>query len=169
MVKMPRSLKNFNLFVEGIGYAGRIEKFTPPPINIKTDEHLCGGFDTPVTIDLGVEKLVGKMVFAEWSPEQIELISSVNSSTSIIAYGALNDDVSPDVTPVSIEMRGKITQFDAGTWAVGDKSKSKFSIVCNYLKIMTGPSVNVEIDVFNMKRLIGGVDQVEEIRAAINY
>ena len=35
---LPRILKNFNLFVDGRGYAGRVDEITLPKLTIKTEE-----------------------------------------------------------------------------------------------------------------------------------
>ena len=42
-------LKNFNLFVDGRGYAGKAEEVTPPKLSLKTQE-FRGGIDTISTI-----------------------------------------------------------------------------------------------------------------------
>ena len=49
---MTKILKNFNLFVDGRGYAGRTEEVTPPKLTIKTEELRAGGMDAPISIDL---------------------------------------------------------------------------------------------------------------------
>ncbi|GHT98386.1 hypothetical protein FACS1894126_3800 [Alphaproteobacteria bacterium] len=54
---LPKILKNFNVFVDGRGYAGRVEEVSLPKLSLKTDEFLAGGMDAPIEIDLGMEKL----------------------------------------------------------------------------------------------------------------
>lgn len=44
-------LKNFSLFVDGRGYAGKAEEVTPPKLTIKTEEFRGGGMDAPIDID----------------------------------------------------------------------------------------------------------------------
>ena len=36
---LPKILKNFNAFVDGRGYAGRIDEISLPKLLIKTEEH----------------------------------------------------------------------------------------------------------------------------------
>ncbi|MBH0619655.1 phage major tail tube protein, partial [Salmonella enterica] len=36
---LPRVLKNFNVFVEGIGYAGRAKECEPPEVEVSTDDY----------------------------------------------------------------------------------------------------------------------------------
>jgi UDP-N-acetylmuramoyl-L-alanyl-D-glutamate--2,6-diaminopimelate ligase len=54
---LPKILKNFNVFVDGRGYAGKIDEITLPKLTIKTEEYRAGGMDIPVSIDMGMEKL----------------------------------------------------------------------------------------------------------------
>ncbi len=47
---LPKILKNFNAFVDGRGYAGRIDEISLPKLSIKTEEHRAGGMDIPVAM-----------------------------------------------------------------------------------------------------------------------
>ena len=42
-----RLLKNINLFIDGRGYAGKVDEFDPPKLTIKTEEFRAGGMDAP--------------------------------------------------------------------------------------------------------------------------
>ena len=61
---LPKILKNFNAFVDGRGYAGRIDEISLPKLSIKTEEHRAGGMDIPVAIDMGMEKLEAELTFS---------------------------------------------------------------------------------------------------------
>ena len=56
-IETPRVLKNMNLFVDGRGYAGRVDEIELPKLTLKTEEHRAGGMDVPVLIDLGMDKM----------------------------------------------------------------------------------------------------------------
>ena len=47
-IETPRVLKNMNLFVDGRGYAGRVDEIELPKLTLKTEEHRAGGMDVPV-------------------------------------------------------------------------------------------------------------------------
>ena len=49
--------KNFNLFVDGRGYAGQVEEFNAPKLTLITEDFRGGGMDAPVGITMGMEKL----------------------------------------------------------------------------------------------------------------
>ena len=50
-------LRNCDLFVDGRGYAGKVEEMTPPKLTVQTEEYRAGGMDAPVELDMGMEKL----------------------------------------------------------------------------------------------------------------
>ena len=68
-MQYPRVMKNMNLFVDGRGYAGRIDEIQLPKLTLKTEEHRAGGMDLPVEIELGMEKLEAEMTFSDYDPE----------------------------------------------------------------------------------------------------
>ncbi len=49
---LPKILRNFNVFVDGRGYAGKIDEITLPKLTIKTEEYRAGGMDIPINIDI---------------------------------------------------------------------------------------------------------------------
>ena len=64
-IQLPRVLKNLNLFVDGRGYAGRVDEITLPKLTVKTEEHRAGGMDAPVRLDMGMEALEATLMLAE--------------------------------------------------------------------------------------------------------
>ena len=49
-------LRNVNLFVDGRGYAGRIDECIPPKLTVKTEDFRAGGMDGTVEIDQGLRR-----------------------------------------------------------------------------------------------------------------
>ncbi|MFW8594927.1 phage major tail tube protein [Cribrihabitans neustonicus] len=49
-------LKNFNLFVDGRGFAGELGDYTPASPSVAAEEYRAGGMDGPTDIDMGMEK-----------------------------------------------------------------------------------------------------------------
>lgn len=163
---MTKILKNFNLFVDGRGYAGRAEEVTPPKLTIKTEELRAGGMDAPISIDLGMEKLECGFSLVEYDPnlmQQFGLISG--NAVQVTLRGALVDDET--ATPMTIQMRGMYTELDFGTFKAGDKSTLKCNVACRYYSLTIDGTQLIEIDVDNMVRNINGTDQMAEIRAAL--
>ncbi|MDL2295612.1 phage major tail tube protein [Lachnospiraceae bacterium OttesenSCG-928-E19] len=87
---MPKILKNFNLFVDGRGYAGRADEVTPPKLTIKTEEIRAGGMDAPAEVDMGMEKIETSFSLIEYDPDILTQFGVVSgNSVSITLRGAL--------------------------------------------------------------------------------
>lgn len=163
---LPRILKNFSLFVDGRGYAGRVDEVSPPKLAIKTEEHRAGGMDAPIAIDMGMEKLEASFTVAEHDPAIYQQFGLVGGkAVAVTLRGAMQGDA--DVVPVVVTLRGIYTELDGGNWKAGDKGSLKVNVACRYYKLEIGGKVAVEVDVDNMKRIINGVDQMASMRAAI--
>ena len=54
---MPHKLKDFNLFENGISFAGMATEVTLPKLSRKMEEYRAGGMSGPVSVDLGQEAI----------------------------------------------------------------------------------------------------------------
>jgi hypothetical protein len=151
-IQLPRVLKNMNLFVDGRGYAGRIDEIQLPKLTLKTEEHRAGGMDVPVEIDLGMDKLEAELTISDYDPEVYKLFGLLDlKPVQITIRGAIQAQ-GEDAKPVVVNLRGGWREIDAGTWKPGDKSTLKVSVAASY---------------YNLVRKVGGVDQMAAIRTAI--
>lgn len=164
---IPRVLRNFNLFVNGIGYAGRVTEAELPELAFKTEEHRGGGMDGVAEIDMGQEAMEAKLTFAEYIPEILKSVGRLNGvATRIQLRGALQRDGETAVACV-VELHGGFKTSTMGTWKAGDLATHEVSMACRYYRLTIGGELQHEIDVDNMIRNIGGVDELESIRNAI--
>lgn len=167
-IQFPRVLKNLNLFVDGRGYAGRIDQIVLPKLTIATVAHRAGGMDAAVDLDLGLEVLEGSAVLSDFDPEVFRLFGLLDSSgIPITARGATQAQGSATVQAVTVAMRGGWKEIDTGTWTPGEKSTLTLAYSLTYYKLTVDGTDLVEVDVLNMVRMIGGVDQLAAQRAAI--
>ena len=165
---MPKVLKNFNLFVDGRGYAGRAEEVSPPKLTIKTEELRAGGMDAPAAIDMGMEKLEAGFSLVEYDPELLKQFGLVSGNgVQLTLRSALVDDTT--TTPMVISLRGMFTEVDMGKFKAGDKAVMQCAVACRYYKLEIGGKAIVEIDVDNMVRNIDGIDKMAEVRAALGF
>lgn len=166
-IELPRVLKNMNLFVDGRGYAGRVDEIQLPKLTLKTEEHRAGGMDLPVELDLGMEKLEAELTISDHDPEIFKLFGLLdNTATQITIRGAIQAQGNP-AKPVVVNLRGGWKELDAGTWKPGDKSTLKVRVAASYYKLTIDDEELIEIDAINLVRKVGGADQMEAIRAAI--
>lgn len=163
---IPKILKNFNAFVDGRGYAGRVDEITLPKLTVKTEEHRAGGMDVPVEIDMGMEKLEAELTFAEYDVELFRLFGLIDgNAVSLTLRGAIQAD--GEAEPIVINLRGSFREVDAGTWKAGDKATLKCMVAVRYYRLTINGDSVIEIDAENMIRIIGGEDQMATIRQAI--
>jgi P2 family phage contractile tail tube protein len=156
-----------NLFVDGRGYAGRVDEIELPKLTLKTEEHRAGGMDLPVEIDLGMEKLETSLTISDYDAEVFKLFGLLDrQDTPVTVRGAIQRQGEP-AQAVGISLRGGWKEIDSGTWKPGDKSTLKVSVALNYFRLTIAGEEVVEVDAKNLVRKVGGVDQMAEIRNAI--
>lgn len=167
---LPKILKNFNAFVDGKGFAGRIEEIQLPKLSLKTEEFRAGGMDAPVDVDLGMEKLEAELTFAEYDHELFRLFgiteSSGNNGIAFTLRGGMQGS-GTTAESVVVNLRGMIKNLEPSSWKAGEKSTLKCSISANYYKLTIDNRELIEIDIENMIRKIDGVDQMTSMRSAI--
>lgn len=187
---LPRVLKNFNLFVDGRGYAGRVEEVTLPKLTIKTEDYQLGGLDTPVQLDMGMDKLECELTLSEYDTHAIKLfgitdssdiptiargsfvdpilnaITSVSGSGQIALTlrGGLGGETLAEVTPAVIGLTGNVIELDFGQWKAGEHAPLRIRLALRYYKLQIGAENLVEIDVENKLRKINGADQVSALK-----
>ncbi len=167
MIQYPRILKNMNLFVDGRGYAGRVDEIELPKLSLKTEEHRAGGMDLPIEVELGMEKLESNLTISDYDPEVFKLFGLLDrQDTPVTVRGAIQRQ-GEATQAVVISLRGGWKEIDSGTWKPGDKSTLKVAVAVNYFKLAIAGQEIVEIDAINLVRKVGGVDQMADIRSAI--
>lgn len=163
-------LKNFNVFVAGRSFIGRIASFQPPKIAIATEDYQAGGMDAKIKIDVGLEELETTFTITGYDASVLGLVGVKGGSTmnpvQLVAKGALEDG-NGVVTPVEVTMQGIFTVSEPEEWKPGATSKVKFTTSLRYYKWVQGGKTVHEIDLLNFIRVVNGVDQLAAIRAAI--
>ena len=167
MATLPRTLRNFSLFIDNQGYAGRVTELTLPTLTIQTEEFRAGGMDAPVALDMGMEALEAEFTLAEYDPKVLKLFGLLDQNqVKLKARGALQTNGEAAISIV-VTMDGSLTSFDPGSFEAGAVTEAAFSFAARYYKLEVASETLIEIDIENMKRIIGGVDQLESLRTAI--
>lgn len=161
---MNAILKNFNLFVDGRGYAGECEEITPPKLTFKTEEVRNGGMDAPIAVEMGMEKLECSFTLTKYDPNVLKLFGLAPGNTKPLTFRGSVIGEDGVETGVVINIQGMLTEVDQGSWKAGDKATLKGMVAVRYYKHTIGAEVIHEIDVLNMKRIVAGVDQLAATR-----
>lgn len=164
MFQLPRILKNFNLYVDGLGYAGRIDRATPPAMALVMEDHRAGGMDGTKRLEMGMEAMTFAATVSDYGPElrnqfgldglQMQLRGTVQ------AQGVKSE-------AVLITMRGQIVKIEDSEWGGNTKTAVNITFELDYFKYRQKDVEHIEIDIINMVRRFGDVDQLESQRADI--
>jgi hypothetical protein len=161
---LPRILRNFTCFIDGVGWAGLVEECTPPTLTIKTEEYEGGGMAGPVDLDMGaMEKLEGEITFAEYNPVLYRHLGVPDLPITI--RGAQVADGTTE--SVIYQMRCLMKQMDPGGMKRGDSARLKCAFTATYVKVSIDSSDVIEVDMVNMIRRVGAIDQLEQQRRAL--
>lgn len=163
---IPKILKNFNLFIDGRGYVGKVSEINLPKLNIKTEEFRAGGMDAPALVDMGIEKIEGSFSLLEYDKDVLKQFGLVaGNAVQVTLRGAIQDDTT--VSAIIIKLRGMYTEMDMGKFAAGEKGELQCTIACRYYCLEIDGEQLIEIDIDNMTRKIGGQDKMIDVRKAL--
>ncbi len=153
-------LRKFVIFCDGFGKVGDCEAATLPSLKIKTEEFRGGGMDTPVEVDLGTEKVEFKFTMTSVDDQVIEKFGLYPGQSKAFTLRGSLASQNGETANVVCNLRGVIKTIDWKEYKAGDKATVDFEVACDYYKLSKGDRVMIELDVENVKRIIGGVDQL---------
>jgi P2 family phage contractile tail tube protein len=163
-MSMPKFIKNFNAFVDGVSYFGLCSEAKLPQPKIQTEAHRGSGMDAPVGVDMGMEAMSAEMTFSEWRPE---LAKKLGRQERFVMRPGQQSATDFSATPIIATMGGLLTVTDYGDLKPGTNSPFKLTMDVRYYRLEIDGVEMLEIDIVNAVRRIGGVDQLAEIRRAM--
>ena len=161
---LPRKIKNFNAFVDGTSYFGIATEAKLPQLKVMTEAHRGAGMDGPVGIDMGVEGMTAEITFGEWSPA---LLKKPGLQQRFVLRPAAAGEVGDSADTIIATIGGLITAAETGDLKPGTDTTLKLMMDVRYYRLEINGEQLVEIDLVNGKRVIGGVDQLADIRRAM--
>lgn len=165
---LPASLKNFNVFVDGVSWQGIVETVKQPKLSRKMEEFRGGGMDGPADIDVGQEKIEAELECGGFVREALKSYGISKAAGGLYRFaGAYQSDDTGQVQAVEIVMRGRIKEYDPGDAKVGDKTKTNIKLVLTYYKLTVDGKDLLEIDLLNFIFKVDGDDRLAEQRKAI--
>lgn len=163
-MSFPRIIRNFNGFIDGTSYFGRLTKGKTPALKLQTEAHRGAGMDAPVSQDMGMELLQTELTFAEVIGGVVEMFGTTQT---IVLRPVARSENPQDVDGWIFTMRGLFTSSDIGEFESG--KQSDFTVMSDLVMFraeLNGKEL-FKIDVENGVRVIGGVDQMAAIRTAM--
>lgn len=158
-------LKNFNLYIDGRGYAGNVDEVQLPALSIVGEDYRAGGMDAPVEIDMGMEKLESTFKLSKFDADVDRLFGSPGY-IQLTFRGAV-ESLDGTVKAAVVKLKGKIHGIETDAATPGAKAAKSYRVpLVGYSYELDGVVIH-DIDVLNMKRIIGGVDRLAAQRKAI--
>jgi len=158
---IPKNLRMFAGYVDGVGYGGQIIDGTPPKIVMQTEEFQAGGMVAPEDLSLNsVEKMVCDMSVKEVTDALYNNLNKPNLPFTLRG----SKGSGPDAEPVIFQMRGLMRELDPGQWKAGGDAALKVAFTCRYLKVTIGTNEVAEISTWPPILKIGGIDYIAQDR-----
>lgn len=161
---IPRKIRNFNVFVDGISYFGRATEAKLPQVKIQTEANCNSGQDGPFGMDMGIEGMTAEVTFAEWDAV---LLKKLGSEDRFVFRPAAQGDSRADADTIIATMSGLITAAETGDLKPGEGAPLKLVMDLRYYRLEINGEEIMEIDLVNAKRVIGGTDQLAAQRRAM--
>lgn len=161
---LPRTIRNFNAFVDGISYFGKATEAKLPQPKVQTEAHRGAGMEGPVGIDMGLEGMTAEITFAEWDPA---LLKKFGKTERFVLRPAQLGEEDNEATAIIVTVAGLVTTNETGDLKPGTNATLKLTMdVRSYKLELDGEAIH-DIDLVNAKRVIDGVDQMASIRSAM--
>ena len=165
---LPRKIKNFALFNEGLSYLGEVDEVTLPKLTRKTEDWQAGGMAGPIKADMGMEGLelewkaggILRDVLTQWGAIK-------HDAVGLRFAAALQSDDSEEIQSLEVVVRGRHTEIDQGKAKAGDKTEFSVKSALSYYKLSIDNEVLIEIDLVNMVEVVDGIDRLEGVRNAL--
>jgi P2 family phage contractile tail tube protein len=162
-----RVLRNFAVFVDGNGYAGNAEEVTLPTLDIKFEEFMAGGLDSPLPIDMGQEKMELKFKLNDLGADALSTWGVIGGADFTYNFKGALQNLDGSTESILVACRGHTKTLTPSTWTAGSKANHEYAVFCTYYRYDVDGSTVHEIDVANMIRSINGVDQLANVRTAL--
>lgn len=160
----PRTVRNFNAFIDGVGYFGRAEQATLPSLELNTEEHRGAGMDAAIEIDMGMTAMTAEIGFVEWSPE---LYTHFGNKPRLVLRPAAMGESDDQVDEKIYTIGGLWKTVGHDQMQPGQNTMIKLTCAVRYYRVEHNGEELVEIDVENGVRRIGGTDQMRNLRQAM--
>lgn len=165
---LPSKLKNFNVFANGVSHIHQVPEVALPKIAAMVQAYRGGGMLGELDMDMGLQKMEMETTFGGLPVTVLAQMGLIGVAGAMLRFaGAYQEEAQGVVTAAELVVRGKHVELDPGTAKTGDDTAWKLKSTVSYLKWTINAAVVVEIDILNNIYVVGGVDRMAQIRAAI--
>lgn len=166
MSNLPQTMRDINIFVDGIGHLGTSSEFELPKINQKKFTQEFGGFERDVLTG-SFEKMEASVTLDEYSASVFAAMALGNATglgVNITVKGSIFQEGKSKQALATIQ--GNI-DIDDGSWKANEQVKRKLTIAVNAYAMEIDGKQGCLFDVKNMIAIIDGVDFLATLRSQI--
>ena len=160
-------LKNFNLYIDGRGYAGNVDEVQLPALNVVAEDYRSGGMDAPIELDMGMEKLEATFKLSKFDRDVLVKWGVTTGAVLPFVLRGAVESLDGTVLAVVVKLTGRIHGLEMDAITPGAKAGMTFRFAAVSYSYQQDGETLIDIDVRNMKRVIGGVDRLAAQRKAI--
>ena len=165
---LPRKLKNFATFVDGINFMGEMPEVTLPTLTRKMEEYRGGGMNGPIDLDMGQEKMEAELKGAGWIKGLMSTWGASKHDALMLRFaGAIQSEQDEGRTAVEVVMRGRLSEMDPGSAKAGELIEQTYKYTLTYYKLTVDGEQVLEIDLVNLVEIVHGEDRLSAVRAAL--
>lgn len=165
---LPRSLKHFATFKDGVSYMGEMPEVGLPKLTRKMEEYRSGGMNAPVKLDFGMEAMEAELTAAGYMKELFDTWGTLRHDGTLLRFaGSLQGDDNESWDSLEVVMRGRFSEIDPGKAKAGEKTEIKLKAEISYYKLSINGQVLIEIDAVNFIEVVNGIDRLAQVRAAL--
>ncbi len=171
MANVPEKIINFQCFVDGSTVLAGIVDATLPDINFMTESIEGAGISGVIeSITLGqTDAMTMSLNFRTQTDQNLNFAAP--KCYALDLRGSLQEtDPSTrqiQVVPIAIAVRAWPKKVGLGKMAVAKATDTNNEFTVDFIKVTRKGKTHIEIDKFNMKHIIDGVDYLAEVRAAM--
>lgn len=167
---LPKTLKNFDTFQDGVSFMGQVRSVTLPKLARKMEDYRAGGMDGTLKLDTGADAMEMSFSAGGYLREALRKFGATSVGAVMLRWaGAYQAEDTGNYDAVEIVARGRYSEIDRGDAKPGDTTEHKFTMQVSYYKETVNGVPLVEIDVPNNVFIVDGVDILAQQRAAIGH
>lgn len=165
---LPRTLRMFNVFLNGVSFIDQAQELKLPKIAMKTEDWEGAGLLSPIKLLKGIESLEIEHTYSGPIREIVADFGVEKHDASMLRFmGSYSEEASGTDQAVEIIVRGRHNELDQGDAKTGENGNWKVKSDLTYYKQTINGQVWLEIDVVNKIFEVMGVDRLAQHRKNI--
>lgn len=165
---LPRTLRMFNVFLNGVSFIDQCLELKLPKIAMKTEDFQGAGMLGPVKLLKAIEALEIEHTYNGPIRDIVADFGAEKHDASLLRFmGSYSEEGSGSDQAVEIVVRGRHNEFDQGDAKAGENGNWKVKSDLTYYKQTVNGEVWLEIDVVHKIFIVMGVDRLAAHRKNI--